>query len=291
MQAASVFDSYLHEFASGNPFMDELVIARYSEDLSWIRDVPGEYSVVIYNKGKRIANRSVIGRAAAIYDVPNVGRESESYLRHILTLSEKDEDFTVFCQGDPFDHSPDFLSLLSTRHGWLDLQPLSWCYTREQNIPPANLLDQERSDFLGALRIRKEIFSLYTMAPVHFVDKGAENISEKYRKAYRLAPGTNVVADFLVRCDFSELADQARRHLLGTFSYGAILGIRNRLLRAHSEAAYLRLREVAEAEGIHGWMFERIWLHLWGEPFVLPLPNGSAADGAESSDQRATIRN
>ncbi len=64
-----------------------IVIAKYKEDISWVKDL--KYPYIIYDKSK---------------DIPNVGRESETYLRFILENYNNLPDYTVFLQGKPFDH-------------------------------------------------------------------------------------------------------------------------------------------------------------------------------------------
>ena len=52
----------------------ELVVARYAEDLAWLRRVPKEFAVTVYNKG------DIIPDAIAL---PNIGREAHTYLHHL----------------------------------------------------------------------------------------------------------------------------------------------------------------------------------------------------------------
>lgn len=70
----------------------KFIIARYKEDISWADNL----------------NKDVIQKEV---DLPNIGREPSSYLLWILNNYEKlnDEEEYVFCQGNPFDHSPNFL--------------------------------------------------------------------------------------------------------------------------------------------------------------------------------------
>lgn len=77
----------------------ELVIARYNEDLSWIDRLPCKST--IYNKG------SHCGRYC--YTLSNIGRESHTYLCHIINNYSDLSDLIVFTQGDPFPHCPDFI--------------------------------------------------------------------------------------------------------------------------------------------------------------------------------------
>ncbi|MCZ7569853.1 MAG: DUF3431 domain-containing protein [Ardenticatenaceae bacterium] len=84
----------------------EIVIARYREDVSWARRLP--YRVTIYDKG---------GDWRGGIRLPNVGRESHTYLYHIVTRYERLADATVFLQGDPFPHRPDLREALETLIG------------------------------------------------------------------------------------------------------------------------------------------------------------------------------
>lgn len=80
----------------------ELVIARYKEDTSWIKNITRAKKTTLYNK---------------FYDetikLPNVGRESHSYLYHIVNNYSTLEDYTTFLQGNPFDHEPNITQLIN----------------------------------------------------------------------------------------------------------------------------------------------------------------------------------
>lgn len=76
----------------------ELVVARHDEDLAWLKRVPREFRVTVYDKGD--------GSGAGIR-LPNTGREAHTYLYHLSERYESLADLTVFVQGHPFDHAPD----------------------------------------------------------------------------------------------------------------------------------------------------------------------------------------
>jgi len=76
----------------------ELVIARHTEDLAWVRRVPHEFSVTVYDKGPGFPGAIVL---------PNVGREAHTHLHHLAARYDTLADITVFVQGHPFDHAPD----------------------------------------------------------------------------------------------------------------------------------------------------------------------------------------
>jgi hypothetical protein len=83
------------------------VVARYNEDISWIDKLPGD--VVVYNKGDDFTFD--IPRL----DIPNVGREAETYIRAIVDLYDELNNFDSICflQGNPFCHCPDLMDILS----------------------------------------------------------------------------------------------------------------------------------------------------------------------------------
>jgi hypothetical protein len=74
-------------------------IAKYKEDCSWINELPCKY--IVYDKSK---------------DIPNVGREAETYLRYIIENYDCLPEYVAFLQGHPFDHlkytKADFLEIL-----------------------------------------------------------------------------------------------------------------------------------------------------------------------------------
>jgi hypothetical protein len=78
----------------------ELVVARYEENLNWLRRVPGEFTITVYDKSTSPALNATL--------LPNNGREAHTYLHHICPRYDSLADITVFCQGKPFDHAFDF---------------------------------------------------------------------------------------------------------------------------------------------------------------------------------------
>ncbi len=99
----------------------ELVVARYNEDLSWLKKINKNIKITIYNKGDPINFKNI--------KLPNVGRESHTYLTHILNNYDNLADITIFTQADPFLHSPHFLTLLNYIDLFQPIQPLSSFYS------------------------------------------------------------------------------------------------------------------------------------------------------------------
>ncbi len=77
----------------------EVVIARYNEDLSWIAELLPNEKITVYNKGKDNLN---LPSSYKIVKLPNIGRESHTYLYHIVNNYNQLADRVLFLQGDPF---------------------------------------------------------------------------------------------------------------------------------------------------------------------------------------------
>jgi hypothetical protein len=85
--------------------MIDLVIARHSEDINWLDDprIQNNCRIFLYNKGGDFNGPSVHH-----YEVlENTGRESHTYLTHIIKNYNNLTDKTIFLQAHPFDHCND----------------------------------------------------------------------------------------------------------------------------------------------------------------------------------------
>ena len=75
----------------------KVIIARYQEDISWANDIGYDY--IVYDKGELSGDNSII--------LPNIGRESHTYLTHIVRNYDSLATHNIFLQGNPFDHIDD----------------------------------------------------------------------------------------------------------------------------------------------------------------------------------------
>jgi hypothetical protein len=78
-----------------------IVVARYNENIDWTKQFS---NVIIYNKGIKI------GKGYNEICLNNVGREGHTYYKYICDNYDKLDDYTIFLQGNPFDHSPNIIS-------------------------------------------------------------------------------------------------------------------------------------------------------------------------------------
>ena len=71
--------------------MIEVVISKYNEDCDWIKGI--KHKTVIYDKSENPIEGSI--------KRPNVGREAETLLYHIIKNYNNLPEITIFLQGDP----------------------------------------------------------------------------------------------------------------------------------------------------------------------------------------------
>jgi len=96
----------------------ELVVARCVEDLAWLKRVPKEFRITIYDKGD--------GSTGGV-PLKNEGREAHTYLHHLAERYDSLADLTVFVQGHPFDHAPDLHKVLrSLADGSFSVAEFHW---------------------------------------------------------------------------------------------------------------------------------------------------------------------
>jgi hypothetical protein len=78
----------------------QLVIAHYDEDLRWLRGHKLS-QCFIYTKG---TNPALTGIDSIQIRLPNVGRETHTYLYHIVSNFDRLADITIFCQAGVKHH-------------------------------------------------------------------------------------------------------------------------------------------------------------------------------------------
>ena len=71
-----------------------IIISKYKEDVSWTSRFK-KSSIIIYDKS---------GEKSPYISLPNIGRESHTYLTYIIDNYDNLSEYTCFLQGNPFDH-------------------------------------------------------------------------------------------------------------------------------------------------------------------------------------------
>ena len=72
-----------------------IIISRYNEDIQWFSDLNTFSKKIIYNKGDELEPQKNI----EIINLPNVGRESHTWLYHIVKNFETLSSYNIFLQG------------------------------------------------------------------------------------------------------------------------------------------------------------------------------------------------
>ncbi len=71
-----------------------LIIARYKEDLSWLK-THKDFNLYIYNKGSQLKEKEFKN----VIKLKNIGRESQTWLYHIVKNYNNLEEINIFMQG------------------------------------------------------------------------------------------------------------------------------------------------------------------------------------------------
>lgn len=76
---------------------NNIIISRFNENINWINLIDKKkYNIIIYNKGEKIDTKSI--------DIENIGREAHTYLHYIINNYDNLSEYTIFLQGEPFEH-------------------------------------------------------------------------------------------------------------------------------------------------------------------------------------------
>ena len=104
---------YIDLFKSGGDL--EVVVARYSEDLSWTNEL--KHKVVIYNKKEDEHH---------LYErnLPDVGRSQHTYITYIIENYDNLPSYVAFLQGHPFDHCRNVVDLINNFDFKEEFKPL-----------------------------------------------------------------------------------------------------------------------------------------------------------------------
>lgn len=85
----------------------DIVVAHYRENLGWLSQLvhPNIRQINLYTKDSLLSfdSRTINNKISHKY-LPNIGRESNTYLKYCLEFRDNLPDFVFFLQGNPFIH-------------------------------------------------------------------------------------------------------------------------------------------------------------------------------------------
>lgn len=248
----------------------EIVVARYKENLDWLKKIKKskDIKITIYNKGPDDIDFPFV-------PLPNIGRESHTYLYHIINNYDNLADQTIFCQGDPISHSPDFINLINKyRTKFEKVQPLSIRFWPEgvpphyEPIPPSPTIEATKNLWFSKnARVHVEYMdnNFITLYPYHYYDSGIDIYIKHNKLLYNFKnPLKFNVERFLIK-------DVDLDYLI-PFSYSGIFSINKQAILDNTIDFYNNImsivlydiRNIAPNVKIdHGYFLERLWLVIF----------------------------
>ena len=215
-----------------------LVISRFNEKLDWLSEINCEK--VIYNKGKPLDG---------FINIPNIGRETETYLKYIVENYNKLPEIIIFTQADPFTHSPNFLKLIKNLD-FSDILPLTVRW--KPDFPPKLIYEK----FLDSYYL--ETISKFTLAPLKHWDSGIADPYYKYINMHNLNIGTDVIKHF---CDSIGLIDDSQDII--SFFYSSCFAIKKETILKYNLDFYSNCLKIIRKNDNYGYLFERIWWKMF----------------------------
>jgi len=157
----------------------QIVVSRYNENVNWTNLLYNNMDVIIYNKGdtRTINADGMKPILSKQINLPNVGREGHTIYYHIcniydslLSLSPKElsNEYIVFLQGNPFDHSPNLFQNLQNIQNRND--PFDFEYLSETC---------DTSDFLKEINLHWKCFNIHNTYNRIFCDNN-ENVNKEF---------------------------------------------------------------------------------------------------------------
>jgi len=242
-----------------------IVICRYKENLDWLLKISYGIDIKIYNKGLKNIEHLFKVPNIEVNQIQNIGTESFVYLKYIIDNYPNFPDVVIFSQGNPFDHSPNFVEIVNNLIPYFqEIQPLTKWY--KKNIPPYYITN-----------ISKQYLSLENY-PIHvdFYDNELSLIIQDkilYKDHHR---GRVCLANHLNKF-FSDnnIRDNIMRHIgiiprsfnnknITPMCYGAIFAVDRHKILSHSKNKYIELMELLlKDRKIFGYIMEYSWLEFF----------------------------
>lgn len=95
-----------------------IVVAKYKENLNWLNEYIDKYPIYLYDKGGEKYNYN---KSINVEYLENIGRESHTYLHHIIKNYDNLSDYVIFTQGSHNDHMKNFKKLFKPKNCYFHL--------------------------------------------------------------------------------------------------------------------------------------------------------------------------
>ena len=256
--------SWYYVFSATPEILPQIVVARYAENCSWTNILTND--IIIYNKGPTLSSKH------KVIDLPNNGREGGTYLDHIINNYNNLHDYTIFIQGDPFEHSPDLISTITKYYeNFTDYQPLSWRWkendkkcnwfesVNKTGIPPMEIRDLTRVFHIDSNKIHCELLdeNFNCVFPLIWEDGGFN---------HHLIPRLierNDIKTSVLKWIYKKLGLKKEPPQYFMWNFSANFGVSKRRIHKHSAKFYQKVKDFLLEHEDHGYLLERLWYHLF----------------------------
>lgn len=240
----------------------KFVFSRYTENISWIYNhLDIANNAIIYNKGPLLKTQD--GYSTKIIEISNDpvwGRESDTHLKHIINNYDNLDEYTIFSQADPFDHSPEFIQIVSymiKNQEFKSFQPLTCGWKIKENVPPINNVLYDTREYVGPYKIYMETIE-DRLFPIGYTDHGILSTLNHFRIINQI----NQIQDSL---KFLYKILNLKKPYCGflKFNYGGIFGVSKQKILNNPKDFYIKLHDFVLRDWSHGFMMERLWYTIF----------------------------
>jgi hypothetical protein len=216
----------------------EIVVAKYKEDVSWLKDIT--IPVYVYDKCPEVKCEVELPENVVFIPLDNLrnAREAHSYLAHIVSRMDELADLTFFVQGDPFEHCPDFMDRIKIDYE--DATSLTTQYT--DTWPDWDIKQLDKVDYVQGFEVRYGDAYRYTNNKYYHNQRWLDMI---WTKVFPMAP---LPQEF-------------------HFGYGAMWAVpRKRILQRLPQFWSWCLHEVTtEPKILTAWSYEVLWKYIFDD--------------------------
>lgn len=213
-----------------------LVVAKFKEDVSWIKRATSFNKIYLYDKSGAAAP-PVTANNLNFEALPNIGRESHSYIYHVLKNYSNLPDILVLAQGWPFDHCPDFLEATAKS----DLDEI-W----ESHIKAEPENKMRWPGFIGLGHFWTAVVGVENSLPL------SEPRLPHMQEMWKLLFDTHFPAEF-------------------PNTWGAVMVVSRWRIRARPRSFYKTILDYHEVLDRLPWALEYLWPHIWCHPLPRKL--------------------
>jgi len=240
----------------------KFIFARYNEDIDWIYDYPLiANNSIIYNKGNFLEPKEIFKtRIIPLSNFPNYGRESDTYLKHIVNNYKNLDEYTIFSQADPFEHCPEFIDIVHymfDKQHYKPYQPLSCGWKLKEGVPPVNNILYDNREYIDKYKLYMELVD-DNLNVLGYTDRGIIPVLTDFKHHFRADP-TIPLLYFIYRklslskpyCGFIK------------FNYGGIFGVNKYQILVNSRKFYFELNKFVLEHYTAGFIMERFWYTIF----------------------------